>query len=96
RRAVRRVAGCARPAAAGIDDGDPVRAWNKRGEVQLVARLSDRVQPGLIASYMVRWGANANATTPDEAADMGGNSTFHSNYVTIDRVEENGASRERA
>jgi len=31
----------------------------------------------------VRWGANANATTPDDAADMGGNSTFHTNFVNL-------------
>jgi len=32
---------------------------------------------------MVRWGPNANATTPDAAADMGGNSTFHTNFVSL-------------
>lgn len=69
-----------------IADGDPVRLWNERGEVELVARLSDRVQPGLLVSYMVRWGANANATTSDAPADMGGNSTFHTNYVSLAQV----------
>lgn len=66
-----------------IVDGQSVRVWNERGEVELTAKLSDRVQPGLVVSYMVRWGANANATTPDLPADMGGNSTFHSNYVSL-------------
>ena len=70
-------------AREGIADGAPVRVWNGRGEVALVARLSDDVQPGLVASYMVRWGANANATTPDTPADMGGNSTFHTNFVSL-------------
>jgi len=71
-----------------IADGDPIRLWNERGEVELVARLSDRVQPGLLVSYMVRWGANANATTSDAPADMGGNSTFHTNYVSLAPVGE--------
>lgn len=67
----------------GIADGQLVRVWNGRGEVQLRARHSERTQPGLLVSYMVLWGPNANATTPDTPADMGGNSTFHSNYVSI-------------
>jgi anaerobic selenocysteine-containing dehydrogenase len=66
-----------------IADGDPIRLWNERGEVELVARLSDRVKPGLLVSYMVRWGANANATTSNAPADMGGNSTFHTNYGSL-------------
>ncbi len=70
-------------AKEGIGDGERVRLWNERGEVELVARLSERVQPGLVVSHMVRWGHNANATTPDEPADMGGNSTFHTNYVSL-------------
>ena len=70
-------------AKEGIKDGEQVKVWNERGEISLVARLSRRVQPGLLVSYMVRWGANANATTPDNPADYGGNSTFHSNYVSV-------------
>ena len=68
----------------GIVDGAPVRVWNGRGEVALLARLSTDVQPGLVSSYMVRWGPNANATTPDTPADMGGNSTFHTNFVSVE------------
>ena len=66
-----------------IEEGAAVRLWNERGEVELVASLSEDVQPGLVVSHMVRWGANANATTPDDAADMGGNSTFHTNFVNL-------------
>jgi len=69
-----------------IEDGAMVRLWNGRGEVELVARLSKDVQPGLVVSHMVRWGANANATTPDAPADMGGNSTFHTNFVSLARA----------
>lgn len=70
-------------AREGVADGAPVRLWNDRGAVDLVAGISERVQPGLVVSYMVRWGENANATTPDRGADLAGNSTFHSNYVSI-------------
>jgi anaerobic selenocysteine-containing dehydrogenase len=73
--------------AEGLADGDPVRAWNGRGAAEFVVKISERVQPGVIASYMVRWGVNANATTSDEPADMGGNSTFHTNYVSLAPTE---------
>ena len=73
-------------AAEHIADGDAVRAWNGRGSADFVAKVSDRVQPGLVVSYMVRWGVNANATTSDEPADMGGNSTFHTNHVSLERL----------
>lgn len=71
-----------------LNDGEPVRAWNERGHVDLVVKVSDRCQPGLLVTYMVRWGANANATTSDEGADMAGNSTFHTNYVRVERLED--------
>jgi anaerobic selenocysteine-containing dehydrogenase len=70
----------------GVADGDPVRLANGRGAVDLVAKVSDRTQPGVLVSYMVRWGPNANATTPDDIADMGGNSTYHSNFVRLERL----------
>lgn len=67
-----------------VQDGAGVRVWNERGSVELVARMSTDVRPGVVAGHMVRWGPNANATTPDTPADMGGNSTFHTNYVSIE------------
>ncbi|MCC7411130.1 MAG: molybdopterin-dependent oxidoreductase [Gammaproteobacteria bacterium] len=82
--------------ALGIADGAPVRVWNERGSVRLVARVADDVQPGVVASHMVRWGHNANATTPDALADMGGNSAFHSNYVSVEADPSAGDTRESA
>ncbi len=73
-------------AREGLSAGEPVRAWNERGSVELVVRVSDAVLPGVVASRMVRWGPNANATTSDEPADMGGNSTFHTNYVALEAI----------
>lgn len=75
-------------AREGVADGDSLVVWNERGAVNLIARLSERVQPGLLVSHMVRWGANANATTPDSEADFAGNSTFHSNFVSISRQDQ--------
>ncbi len=72
--------------AEALKDGDDVVARNERGSVRLIVKISEDVQPGLVVSHMVRWGANANATTPDATADMGGNSTFHTNYVSLERA----------
>jgi len=73
-------------AACDVVDGARVRVWNERGSVELVARVSTDTRPGVVASQMVRWGENANATTSDAPADMGGNSTFHTNYVSLEAL----------
>lgn len=70
----------------GISTGDPVSLSNRRGAVNLIAYVSDRTQSGVLVSYMVRWGANANAVTTDQLADVAGNSAFHSSYVNIERL----------
>jgi hypothetical protein len=41
----------------------------------------------VLVSYNGRWGeTNVNATTSDEEADMGGQATFQSNWVAVERV----------
>jgi anaerobic selenocysteine-containing dehydrogenase len=69
----------------GIADGELVRLWNDRGDVWLVARVSERTQPNVLVSYNGRWGDNVNATTSDEEADLGGQSIFQSNWVSLER-----------
>ena len=70
----------------GIVDGARVRVWNERGKVDLIARVSDRTQPNVLVSYNGRWGDNVNATTSDEEADLGGQSTFQSNWVSLEPI----------
>jgi anaerobic selenocysteine-containing dehydrogenase len=78
----------------GILDGDAVRVFNARGQVQLEASLTDDVRPGVVVSRGLWWGRHSpgghgvNATTPQRLADMGGGATFFSNLVEVDRVEE--------
>ena len=73
----------------GIRDGDLVRVHNDRGEVQLAARLSDNVRPGVVVSLGLWWnthsrdGRGVNATTPQRIADLGGGATFFSNLVEV-------------
>jgi anaerobic selenocysteine-containing dehydrogenase len=81
-------------AARGITDGAAVVVENEWGWCRLVARLTEAVRPGVLASPKGRWakldpfrngqgGRNVNWTTPDVLADMAGQSTFHTNFVWI-------------
>jgi anaerobic selenocysteine-containing dehydrogenase len=69
----------------GIKDGDLVRVFNDRGSCLLWAAVEDRVRPGVAVSLGQWWsshcpgGRNANHTTPDFLADMGGGSAFNTN-----------------
>jgi anaerobic selenocysteine-containing dehydrogenase len=75
----------------GIVDGDAVRVFNARGDVQLAASLTDDVRPGVVVSRGLWWGRHSpggqgvNATTPQRLADMGGGATFFSNLVEVSR-----------
>jgi anaerobic selenocysteine-containing dehydrogenase len=79
-------------ARRGIVNDDTVLVYNGRGSCLLRALVTDAVRPGVVFSPKGRWaklhgGTNVNWTTSDALADMGGQSTFHSNRVWIRRVE---------
>jgi anaerobic selenocysteine-containing dehydrogenase len=73
----------------GIVDGAMVIVSNGRGECRLRAVVTDNVLAGVAVSPKGRWqssspdGHNVNWTTSDALADIGGQSTFHSNLVEI-------------
>jgi anaerobic selenocysteine-containing dehydrogenase len=77
----------------GILDGDAVRVFNARGDVQLEASLTEDLRPGVVVSRGLWWGRHSpgghgvNATTPQRLADMGGGATFFSNLVEVGRFE---------
>jgi anaerobic selenocysteine-containing dehydrogenase len=76
----------------GIINDDTVLVYNGRGSCLLRAVVTDTVRPGVVFSPKGRWakfhgGTNVNWTTPDALADLGGQSTFHSNRVWVRRVE---------
>jgi anaerobic selenocysteine-containing dehydrogenase len=79
-------------ATRGIKDGDLVRVFNDRGSCLLWASVEDKVRPGVVASLGQWWsrhypeGRNANHTTPDFLADMGGGSAFNTNLVQVEKV----------
>jgi len=79
-------------ASRGIKDGDLVRVFNDRGSCLLWASVEDRVRPGVVVSLGQWWsrqcpgGKNANYTTPDFLADMGGGSAFNTNLVQVEKT----------
>jgi len=75
----------------GIKDGDPVRAFNARGEIVLRARVDGTVSPGVVAARLdwARFGAgarNINVLTSEKLADMGNAATFYSVCVEVKPV----------
>jgi len=73
----------------GIADGDAVLVRNDRATLQLVARFSDRVRPGVVAIPFGWWrgqhpdGGCANSLTNDTLADAGGGVAFSDTLVEV-------------
>ena len=84
----------------GIAEGDLVHIVNDRGSCVLWAAVRDEVRPGVVVSAGQWWdrcypvGANANHTTPDFLADMGGGSAFNTNLVEVEKVVPKAGERE--
>jgi anaerobic selenocysteine-containing dehydrogenase len=75
-----------------IQDGEPVRVFNDRGEFQTTARISDRVKPGVAVALSIWWnklspgGRNVNQTSSQALTDIGAGATFYDNLVQIERL----------
>lgn len=65
----------------GIADGDLVRVFNARGELQLPARVRDSVRPGVVA---IAHGRSANLLTSDGLSDLGGGGDFYGTRVEVE------------
>jgi anaerobic selenocysteine-containing dehydrogenase len=75
----------------GIGDGDRIRVFNDRGELELRARVNGTVQPGVVAGYLnwARFSAgarNINALTSERLTDLGNGPTFYSTLVEVEKV----------
>lgn len=76
-----------------IESGEKVRLFNDRGDCRLWAVVSDDIKEGVLVAAGQWWsrhypdGGNANHTTPDFLADLGGGSAFNSNLVQVERGE---------
>ena len=78
-------------AAAGIEDGDPVRVWNQRGECLLKVSVGENVLPGVVVTQGL-WAdlegtkQLVNTLTPDRISDMGSGATFFSGRVSVEKI----------
>ncbi len=79
-------------ASRGIADSDDVVVENERGWCRLRAVVTENVAAGVAVAPKGHWpqhspdGRNINWTTSDALGDLAGQSTFHSNLVTVRRA----------
>jgi anaerobic selenocysteine-containing dehydrogenase len=76
-------------ASRGIRDGDTVRVFNTRGEIQLKAKVNGSVSLGVVAAKL-NWakltpgGRNINVLTSEKLTDLGNSATFYSVLVEVE------------
>jgi anaerobic selenocysteine-containing dehydrogenase len=74
----------------GISNGDTVRVFNQRGEMQLTAKVNGAVQPGVVSARLF-WAKlaagrrNVNVLTSEKLSDLGNSATFYSVLVEVER-----------
>jgi anaerobic selenocysteine-containing dehydrogenase len=73
----------------GIQDGDTVRVFNSRGEIQLKARVDGKVSTGVVAAKL-NWAKltpgnlNINVLTSEKLTDLGNSAVFYSVLVEVE------------
>jgi anaerobic selenocysteine-containing dehydrogenase len=78
--------------ARGIREGDPVRVYNRRGDLRLRAHIGGVVQPGVVSAKL-NWAkfseghCNINVLTSEKLTDMGNSATFYSVLVEVERFK---------
>jgi anaerobic selenocysteine-containing dehydrogenase len=86
-------------AARGINNGDRVRVFNERGEIELTARVNGSVPAGVVAARL-DWaklspeGKNINVLTSDRLTDIGSGATFYSTLVEVERASSRVAAND--
>jgi anaerobic selenocysteine-containing dehydrogenase len=74
-----------------IEDGELVRVFNDRGDIQLTARVNGSM-PGVVYAKL-NWakltpgGRNINVLTSEKLTDMGNSATFYSVLVEVERIQ---------
>ena len=78
----------------GIADGDRVRVFNQRGDIELRARVDGKVQPGVVSASL-NWAKmtpgfqSINSLTSEKLTDMGNSATFYSVLVEVELSKPN-------
>jgi anaerobic selenocysteine-containing dehydrogenase len=76
-------------AARKIQDGELVRVFNGRGEMQVLAQISESTRAGIVLMPHGWWGSrlpggsSTNAVTSDNLADLGGGGDFRDIFVQV-------------
>jgi anaerobic selenocysteine-containing dehydrogenase len=84
----------------GIENGDRVRVFNRRGDILLRARVDGKVQPGVVSASL-NWAKNApgyqsiNSLTSEKLTDMGNSATFYSVLVEVEKIQPNAKTKLR-
>jgi len=75
--------------ARGISNGERVRVFNSRGQIELQAKVDGAVPPGVVAAKL-NWAKltpenrNINVLTSEKLSDMGNSATFYSVLVEVE------------
>jgi molybdopterin guanine dinucleotide-containing S/N-oxide reductase-like protein len=75
--------------ARGIEEGDTVRVFNRRGDILLKAHVDGTVQPGVVCARLY-WAKltgqsrNINVLTSEKLTDLGNSATFYSVLVEVE------------
>ena len=79
-----------------INDGDLLKVWNDRGEIRVVAKVTPRIMPGVIAMGQGSWyrpnrdgvdlGACMNTLTTQRPSSLAKANPQHSNLVEITKA----------
>jgi anaerobic selenocysteine-containing dehydrogenase len=72
-------------APRGIQTGDRVRLFNRRGECTLQVRVEAEVPPGVVCVPSSRWGQSVNALVSERLTDLGGGPTFYSCLIELEK-----------
>jgi anaerobic selenocysteine-containing dehydrogenase len=76
-------------APRGIEQGDAVEVFNRRGSIRLRAEVGEHTMRGVVRAPMVRWPSlaeerrNVNLLISDRLTDIGGGPTFYNCLVDV-------------
>jgi anaerobic selenocysteine-containing dehydrogenase len=76
-------------AARGLEDNDPVRVYNERGDVHCTLRVLPTIRPGTVSLPKGLWrrylknGVTGTALVPDTLTDIGGGACFNDARVQV-------------
>jgi anaerobic selenocysteine-containing dehydrogenase len=77
-----------------LEDGNPVRIFNRLGEVRCKVQVGSWIRRGTVALPKGLWrrhtanGYTVNALTPDTLTDLGGGACFNDARVQVERVPD--------